>query len=219
LNSAFTLGSIHGGQAKVPASGRLSSRVRGWYSSRVLKDLVIGKKAALVAALSLTGLAFVVTLWWQSGRVGDVLVTEAVNDHLRVLYAERPLEIENGNIPELRTWFGGRLDFAPALEFAGNPDFPLQGAAVAYFVDRKAAAFVFKRGQQLVTLLVFRASDLPWALRGDAALGRVTASKARMRGFNVLLWRDADLGYALTSDLAEAELTQLAKKITAAPPR
>lgn len=177
------------------------------------------KKAGWVAALSLTGLAFLTTLWWQSSKVGDALVTEAVNDHLRVLYAERPIEIENGNVPELKTWFGGRLDFAPALEFAGSPDFPLQGAAVAYFIDRKAAAFVFKRRQQLVTLLVFRASGLPWALRGDTALGRVSASKARLRGFNVLLWHDADLGYALASDLADAELIQLAKKITAQPPR
>jgi anti-sigma factor RsiW len=184
----------------------------------VLKDLLTGKKAAWVAAASLTALAFMVTLWWQSGRVSDVLVTEAVNDHLRVLYADRPLEIEGKNPAALRTWFGGRLDFAPALDFAGDSEFALEGAAVAYFIDRKAATFVFKRGNQRISALVFRASGLPWALRGDAPLGRISASKARMRGFNVLLFRDADLGYALVSDLGEPELLRLGEKITAAQP-
>lgn len=184
----------------------------------MLKDWLTGKKAAWVAALTLTGLAFVVTLWWQSGRVSDGLVTEAVNDHLRVLYAERPLEVESGATAPIRTWFGGRLDFAPALDFAGDKEFALQGGAVAYFVDRKAAAFLYKRGNQRISAFVFRASGLPWALRGEAALGRVSASKAQERGFNVLLWRDADLGYALVSDLGEPELVRLGTKIVALPP-
>lgn len=196
----------------------MSRRALRCYSSRVLKDLLTGKKAAWVAAASLTALAFVITLWWQSGRVSDALVAEAVNDHVRVLYADRPLEVEGSSPVPLRTWFTGRLDFAPALDFAGDAEFALQGAAVAYFIDRKAAAFVFRRGNQRISALVFRASGLPWALRGDASLGRVSASKARLRGFNVLLWRDADLGYALISDLGEPELLRLGKKITAAQP-
>jgi anti-sigma factor RsiW len=196
----------------------LSARVLGWYSNRVLKDLLTNKKAAWIAALSLTGLAFVLTLWWQSGRVSDALVTEAVNDHLRMLYADRPLEVESSATAAIRTWFSGRLDFAPALEFAGDQEFELKGAAVAYFVDRKAAVFVFKRRNQLISAFVFRASGLPWALRGDVGLGRVSASKARMRGFNLLLWRDADLGYTLVSDLGEPELSRLGKKLAAAQP-
>lgn len=185
----------------------------------MLKDWLSGKKAAWVAALSLTGLAFVITLWWQSGQVSDQLVTEAVNDHLRISYAERPLEVESTTIAPIRTWFAGRLDFAPVLDFAEDQEFKLEGAAVAYFIDRKAAAFMFRRGEQRISALVFRAAGLPWALRGDVALGRVSASAVRQSGFNVLLWRDADLGYALVSDLGVAELERLGKKITAAQRR
>ena len=50
------------------------------------------------------------------------LVTEAVNDHLRVLYAEHPVEIESGGIHQVKPWFSGRLDFAPALNFSGDGD-------------------------------------------------------------------------------------------------
>ena len=149
--------------------------------------------------------------------MSDAVVTEAVNDHLRVLYAAKPVEVESAVPAQIRTWFGGRLDFAPALEFAGDKEFALQGAGVAYFLDRKAAAFVYKRGNQVASVLVFRASGLPWALRGSAGLERVSASKVRMRGFTVLLWRDSDLGYALVSDLGDAELIRLGNKVAGAP--
>jgi anti-sigma factor RsiW len=57
------------------------------------------------------------------------------------------------------------------------------------------------------------------ALRGSGGLERVSASKVRMRGFTVLLWRDSDLGYALVSDLGDAELVRLGNKISAAAPQ
>jgi len=41
----------------------------------------------------------------------------------------------------------------------------------------------------------------------------VQARAARVRGFNVLLWRDADLSYALVSDVDAAELAALAARI------
>ncbi|HWA74647.1 MAG TPA: hypothetical protein VG937_20020 [Polyangiaceae bacterium] len=185
----------------------------------MLKDLVTSRKAALIAALSLIALGFGATLWWQSGRVSDAVVTEAVNDHLRVLYAAKAVEVESAVPAQIRTWFSGRLDFAPAIDFAGDKEFALQGASVAYFLDRKAAAFVYKRGNQVASVLAFRASGLPLALRGSGGLERVSASKVRMRGFTVLLWRDSDLGYALVSDLGDAELVRLGNKISAAAPQ
>jgi hypothetical protein len=36
-----------------------------------------------------------------------------------------------------------------------------------------------------------------------------------VRGFNVLLWRDPDLGYALVSDLNAAELRALGMRLAA----
>lgn len=173
-----------------------------------------GRKLGWAAgALSVAALAAV--SWWHTSHTDVALVSEAVNDHLRVLYAERPLEIENGGIHQVKPWFSGRLDFAPSLDFAGDDEFPLQGGAVAVFVDRKAAAFVFKRRLHVITAFVFRASGLPWSLHGNAFLGQVSASLVKSRGFNVLLWQNGDLGYALVSDVNQADLVRLGTKITA----
>jgi anti-sigma factor RsiW len=146
---------------------------------------------------------------------GDVaaLVTEAVNDHLRVLSSPRPLDVENGGIHQVKPWFEGKLDFAPEIPFAGDADFPLRGGALGYFLDRRAAVVVYQRRLHAVTLLVFRADGLAWPAHGLEPMGPAAAYAASSRGFNVLLWRAGDLGYALVSDLDAAELKQLGAKL------
>jgi len=141
------------------------------------------------------------------------LVAEAVNDHLRVLVRDRPLDVESSDSHQVKPWFEGRLDFAPVLAFGGDDDFPLEGGAVGWFVDRKAATFVFKRRKHVMTLLVFPSAGLPFATSGLRRVGRLDVHAAKTRGFEVLLWRDGDLGYALVSDVDEKDLDALAAKI------
>jgi anti-sigma factor RsiW len=172
----------------------------------------LAKSAATLLAGA--ALAASVLLFWQSQRASQGLFDEAVSDHLRLLYAQNPIEIESGGVHQVKPWFAGRLDFAPSLAFGGDADFPLQGGAVALFLDRKAAAFQFKRRLHPITLFVFRAEGLSLPV-ATQAIGSRRAAFDTQRGFHVLLWRDADLGYALVSDLDERELSQLAGKIAA----
>jgi len=141
------------------------------------------------------------------------MLAEAVNDHLRVLYSDHPVEVESGGIHQVKPWFAGRLDFAPAVAFGGDDDFPLQGGAVAYFLDRKAATFIFKRRLHVITLFVFRAEGLPWPGIATQPLGGARGTFETSRGFHVVLWRKGDLGYALVSDVDSADLQMLAVKV------
>jgi anti-sigma factor RsiW len=146
---------------------------------------------------------------------GDVaaLVTEAVNDHLRVLSSPHPLDVESGGVHQVKPWFEGKLDFAPEIPFAGDADFPLRGGTLGYFLDRRAAVVVYQRRLHAVTLLVFRVDGLAWPSRGLEPMGQIASYGASSRGFNVLLWRAGDLGYALVSDLGAAELRELGAKL------
>ena len=159
------------------------------------------------------GLPLYHELW--SGARGDAtaMVAEAVNDHVRVLQRDRPLDVESGGIHEVKPWFAGRLDFAPVVSFEGDAEFPLQGGALGYFVDRKAAVFVYKRRLHPVSLFVFRAEGLPWPARGLTSIGGGAGYTSVSRGFNVILWRAGDLGYALVSDVDARELGRLAAKL------
>jgi anti-sigma factor RsiW len=140
------------------------------------------------------------------------MVREAVGDHMRIVQAQRPLEIESGDGHRVRPWFEGRLDFAPALPFAGDGDVPLRGGTLAWFLDRKAAAFVYGLRLHTVTLLVFRDEGLPWPSSGWQRVGSRDVHRASARGFTVVLWRANGLGYALVSDADARELLDLAAR-------
>lgn len=150
----------------------------------------------------------------ETGR--EAMVTEAVNDHVRLLQSQRPLEIESGGIHQVIPWFSGRLDFAPAVRFPGDADFPLRGAAVGYFVDRKTATLVYGRRLHTISVFVFRADGLPWPKAGLERQGRLDLYRTASHGFNVLLWRDGELGYALVSDVDPRDLALLATKLAGA---
>jgi anti-sigma factor RsiW len=168
----------------------------------------IGLAPALAAALVLLVLAPLSYEWAGVRRGWDRagVVAEAVNDHLRIVSGHHPLEVEGGGIHQVKPWFTGKVDFAPAVTFEGDADFPLQGGAVEYFLDRKAAVFVYRHRLHTVSLLVVRTEGLPW----PAGPGRSTRVE---RGFNVVLWRMGDLGYALVSDLDAQGLSELAGRL------
>jgi anti-sigma factor RsiW len=148
----------------------------------------------------------------SSGAPSD-LVTEAINDHIRVVTSTHPVDIESGGIHQVKPWFTGRLDFAPRVAFSGDADFPLVGGSVGYFRDRKAAVFVFKRRLHTITLLVFPPEGLPWPTSGLRPVGRLSVAEESARGFSTLMWRDGGLGYALVSDVNVHDLEALAVKI------
>jgi anti-sigma factor RsiW len=145
------------------------------------------------------------------------MVSEAVNDYLRLLSSQHPLDIASGGIHQVKPWFAGRLDFAPIVAFEGDQDFPLKGGSVGYFLDRKAAVFVYGRRLHTITLLVFPADGLPWPTRGLEAMGTAQVSASVNRGFNVLLWRVGELGYALVSDVDARELRDLGARLARDP--
>jgi anti-sigma factor RsiW len=148
---------------------------------------------------------------WPSGP-GDPLVTEAVADHLRVVYRDHPTDIESGGPHQVKPWFTGRIDFALPTVFGGDNDFTLEGGSVGYYLDRKAAVLVYKRRLHTASLFVFRADGFAFP-RAERNLGRVAAAVRHGRGFSVVLWKDGELGYALVSDLNTDELVGLATHV------
>ncbi len=195
--------------AQWPAEAARPAQRRAW-----LRQWMMPAAAAAAVLLALAPLA------WQrllsptdTGR--NAMITEAVNDHVRLLQARRPLEIESGGIHQVIPWFAGQLDFAPRVRFSGDADFPLRGGAVGYFVDRKAATLVYGRRLHTISVFVFRADGLPWPTGDRERQGRLELYRAASRGFNVLLWRDGELGYALVSDVDPRDLSLLATRLAA----
>jgi len=171
-----------------------------------------------VAPALAAGVAFMVgrTVMQRSSSQDSAfasLMGEAVNDHLRVLASQHPVEIASGGKHQVKPWFEGRLEFAPEVPALEDTELQLRGGSVGYVFDRKAAVLVYALRQHLVTLLVFRAEGLVWPTASDAP---ARVRETSMRGFNVVAWRSGDLGYALVSDANAKELGELAARLAAA---
>jgi hypothetical protein len=89
-------------------------------------------------------------------------------------------------VHQVRPWFAGRLDFAPVVPFAGDAEYPLRGGTVEYFLDRRAAVFVFGRRLHAISLFVFRPEGLPMPTREGEQI------EHDIRGFNTVVWRPAE---------------------------
>ena len=162
----------------VEAPARAAPSPRWPRAARTMAAMAAGAAIALAAVFA-----------WRAREPDPMLVGEAVNDHLRVVYSDHPLEVESGGIHQVKPWFTGRLDFAPVVEFGGDDDFPLLGGAVGYFVDRKAATFVFKRRLHVITLFVFRADGLRWPAAGLRPIGGRWARSRRRAASTSPIWR------------------------------
>jgi anti-sigma factor RsiW len=175
-------------------------------------------RGALVPALAAAAVILVATPVVVSQRnaatraAAATMVSEAIGDHLRIVQAQRPLEIESGDGHRVRPWFEGRLEFSPVLPFAGDADVPLRGGALAWFLDRKAAAFVYGLRLHTLTLFVFRPEGLPWPTTGWQRAGNHEVYRSTARGFTVVMWRAHGLGYVLVSDADPGEVQALATR-------
>ena len=183
------------------------------------------RRRLFLGFLAIMGLAVIVATFPRGYERADSMVNEAVNDHVRVRAASHPVEVPGVNAEAVGSELAKKLDFAPIGVFEGDSDLALAGGSLAYFIDRKAAAFVYQKpeahegtatpappasfaapanGSHSMTLFVFRAEGLPW--RNDGQRSTLSA-----RGFNVVLFRRGDLGYAAVSDVNEATLTRIIK--------
>ena len=185
---------------------------RPWWSR--WRGSLVPAAAAAVVVLVAAPLVYYDRAASRAAREQTLMVAEAVNDHLRLLASPRPLDVESGGLHQVKPWFAGRLDFAPVVSFEGDDEFPLKGGSLGYFRDRKAAVLVYARRLHPISLLVFRADGLPWPSHELARVNGAGPSVASERGFNVILWRRGELGYALVSDVDARELSTLAARLT-----
>jgi anti-sigma factor RsiW len=169
---------------------------------------------ALAAGLIVAGGAALMALRPPDAGAAGPLAAEAVNDHLRLLVSAHPLDVPSTENHEVKPWFAGRLDFAPTVP-AGGDGVELLGGAVGYFLDRKAAVVSYGLRRHRLTLIAFPAGGLEWPAN-HADVGGVPATAVELRGFQVLLWRQGELGYALVSDVAAPDFRAAAARLAPA---
>jgi anti-sigma factor RsiW len=171
----------------------------------------IGVAAALVLAMAL-GFSMGTRRGDQVALVG----IEAVNDHLRMLEGETPLQVRASDLHQVKPWFAGKLDFAPSVSFLGDDDYPLLGGQVVRFLERRVACFVFARRLHKISLFVLPKQGVAGPREVATGLGPTPEQSFTSRGFSVVSWQRGEFAYLLVSDLNTTELLDLGQRIQSA---
>jgi anti-sigma factor RsiW len=174
----------------------------------------VGVAASLVLAIALG-----FSMGRRQGHGMTILGIEAVNDHLRMLEGETPLQVSTSDLHQVKPWFAGKLDFAPPLTFKGDDEYPMLGGQVTRFLERRVACFVFARRLHKISLFVLPKQGLANTGDGAAVDGRFTPTPKQgfsSRGFSVVSWEKGEFVYLLVSDVNTADLLELGNRIQSA---
>jgi anti-sigma factor RsiW len=181
-----------------PAPKRLRERLEREYLRRPRRSWVW---LPAFAAGALVATVITVVVGRSPAPAPDLVAREAVGDHLRILVASHPLDVEASDMHQVKPWFAGRLEFVPPVSFLGDDDFPLRGGHLAVFLGHKAAAFVYRHRLHAISLFVYPEPD------GDAR------AETTLAGFHIITWRAGELGMALVSDLNWDDLRALEARL------
>jgi anti-sigma factor RsiW len=156
---------------------------------------------AASAAIALT----VGYAWGDARAHGNLLIDEAVADHLRSLQFNHLSDVVSTDQHTVKPWFAGKLDFAPPVVDLAAAGFPLAGGRLERLAGHPAAALVFRRREHAINLFV-------WPAAGDA----VSPREAELNGYHALSWSQGGFNFLAVSEIPAAEVRQFAAAFQAA---
>jgi anti-sigma factor RsiW len=156
-----------------------------------------------ILALAAAAVLACAALWWVlAPRPLDPQEVAAVLDgHLRSLLADHVHLVDrpSSDQHQVRPWFAGKIDYAPAVRDFAAHDFALVGGRLDYLTDRPVAALVYQRRLHLINCY-------QWPDPGADSAPRATTA----RGYHLLTWHQDGNRWWLVSDLNPDELADLA---------
>ncbi|KHK57773.1 membrane protein [Ralstonia sp. A12] len=165
-------------------------RLAGWFTTPT-RGLGLGLGAGTLAAVAL-GVGVLV------GRPDTVALTahDITASHVRALLGARETDVLSSDRHTVKPWFNGRIDYAPPVTDLATRGFPLIGGRLDYIDGRPVAVLVYRSAQHPVDLYV----------RPEAGADTEPALRTE-RGYQLLHWRNAGMGYWAITD-ASADVVQ-----------
>ncbi len=120
-----------------------------------------------------------------------------------------PVEV-TGGADQIKRWYDGKVDFSVRV-----PSFPpaaqvaLRGGRLANIGDRQAAYLVYDVHGNKLSVFIFDPGDLAFEAPRKTVIGNREVFFDQERGYNVALYRDHGVGYAMASDLDPDQMYKL----------
>jgi len=120
-----------------------------------------------------------------------------------------PLDVSGGT-DHVKQWYADKVDFPVRVpQLCRQTACPLRGGRLASVGDKPAAYLQYEVNGDKVSVFIFDASDLPIETRRKAVIGNREVYFDQEHGYNVALFRDRGVGYAIASDLDQDQMMKL----------
>jgi mycothiol system anti-sigma-R factor len=123
------------------------------------------------------------------------LVYDAALDHSRAKLLGRLYDVNSADPDVVRDWLTAKLGFTPPVVRPSDPQVQMQGGRVGVVRDRKVAAVVYKKNQDLISLFVWPAGNKP-----------LPEKDWSVNGYQACTWNAANSNFVAISTLSDHDL-------------
>lgn len=131
-----------------------------------------------------------------------------MEDHIRYLPGQGRAELETTEAEQVARWFSERLHFpvrVPTLR-----DGSLEGARLCFLLGGRIALLFYEVEERPLSLFVLEGGTVDLSGAQFEEHGGKRLCRASRSGYQLVVWEDAGLVYAMVSDLPTATLLRLA---------
>ena len=199
---------------RYPAPDVLKARVRAdvaaaasgpsAHPSRAARAKPAWVRMAVVAGFTAVA-SSLTTMGVVRSSAADSVSDQVFASHIRSLMPGHLTDVASTAQHEVKPWFNGRVDFAPAVLNLDSAGFPLLGGRLDYVDGHPAAVVVYGRRKHIINVF-------SWPV----ARGDLPARSSRRNGYHVVHQRQGGIDQWLVSDVNGAELEDLARRLRAA---
>jgi mycothiol system anti-sigma-R factor len=150
------------------------------------------------AAVGLAATFMVSKIQWSP------VAADVVAKHQRNL----PIEV-SGPTDQVKEWYSGKVDFPVRPPEFRNVTAQLRGGRLASIGDKQAAYLVYDVNGNKVSVFVFDPQELPIEAHKKELIRNREVYFDQEHGYNVVMFRDRGVGYAIASDMDEDQMTKL----------
>lgn len=172
------------------------------------RQTLAGRRVWLATAAAA---ATVLLAIWLGRSTGPApLTVELVGQHMSVARLAEPVEFASSDPGAVTGWFRGRAQYRVPVPDYSDSGIRLLGGRVTELGDRRAAFILYEKNRRTISLFTFpRYGESLVQATAVTRDGR-TFYTQEVRGYQVLLWHEGEMAYALVADLGWDELFQCA---------
>ncbi len=192
------------GRCQAPAHLRV--RVEKIARSGDRNRIIIRAAAPLAAAA-----AFAFFLIWPVGPGVEEPMAAVVDDVVQRHARELPMEVQGPDPQSAASWFRGKVDFPVRAPSLGLRNASFNGARLSNVRSHQAAHMLYNVDGHRVSVMIFNPERTIFSGGEHVEVGQRDVLVGQRNGYNVAIFLEGGMAYAVSSDLPKRRLLELVR--------